>query len=358
MLQTRKLLILALAGVVFLGSLSTGYALWFKSLTVEGTVSTGNVDVSILRAFTDDDGVINEVSLDGDDNNAPGTQVYDRWDDLSSADPAETGPDPKARYEKDVARCTAAGGLGVGAVTAEDVYPSYNCTAWFELQNSGSVPVKIRRITVSTMSTASNLDPSDGAIPLDLSGDILPDADFHVGSLKVCQQIHSGEIVWMDIDQHVLQPAPQGTPLGYTVDVEAAQYNELGICPDESNVCEAVSVEAERAALYQEALDILGPTGVILPLGDECSRFDSDTFTTVGATQKDFTWTEPPADFDTPPGTQGVVPVVTLNGWWYGSDDENAATPDDNYWTRGNGSSDSPFSLGLWLNPDTVGTSA
>ena len=107
-------------------------------------------------------------------------------------------------------------------------------------------------------------------------------------------------------------------------------------------------------SVYERVLDILGPDGTVLPLVElrpgGFGEFRS-TFTTVGAAEATFTWSEPPRAFDTPPAIQGNVPVVTFNG-----KDEMALTPDSDYWSRGDGSSDQAFSVGLWINPSGIGT--
>ena len=90
--------------------------------------------------------------------------------------------------------------------------------------------------------------------------------------------------------------------------------------------------------VYQNVLGILGRTGVVLPLVDP---EQPSSFTTVGAISAVFTWSEPPP----PTALENGVPVVTFNGT-----DEEADSPDAAYWTRGDGSNDSPMSVGLWVN--------
>ncbi len=109
--------------------------------------------------------------------------------------------------------------------------------------------------------------------------------------------------------------------------------------------------------VYEAVLNILGGTGTVLPIGDpDHGQPDATTFKTVGDEQATFTWSEAPNSFDTkldltdPDGFQGIVPVVSLNGA-----DEEADTPDATYWSRGDGSNDSPFSVGVWANMDANG---
>ena len=115
-------------------------------------------------------------------------------------------------------------------------------------------------------------------------------------------------------------------------------------------------------------LRIAGRKGVVLPLGDfphdeffACpiigaappagDGFATTTFSTIGAVAEVFTWSEAPASFDTPGTTEGIVPVVTFNGF-----DEKAVAPDADFWSPGNGSSDEAFTIAMWV--DVVDTAA
>ena len=114
--------------------------------------------------------------------------------------------------------------------------------------------------------------------------------------------------------------------------------------------------QAMWGPVYEAVLNILGSTGVILPIGDpKHGQPSASTFRTVGEEQLPFTWSESPAWFDTPlaltdPGSfQGIMPTIAFNGG-----DEEADTPDAAYWTRGDGASDRPFSVGAWIRPQTL----
>ncbi|MCH7483226.1 MAG: hypothetical protein IIC95_10860 [Chloroflexi bacterium] len=110
--------------------------------------------------------------------------------------------------------------------------------------------------------------------------------------------------------------------------------------------------QAMWAPYYQAVLSILGPTGVILPIGDpHHGQPNATTFTTKGEERLTFTWSEPPASFDTPldltdaDSFQGVMPVVVFNGT-----DEEADSPDAAYWSRVGAA----FSLCMWVNLSDV----
>ena len=100
---------------------------------------------------------------------------------------------------------------------------------------------------------------------------------------------------------------------------------------------------------YLDVLNILGPTGLVMPLVDVgTGGFTGTTFTTVGNQEFTFTWSEPPANFDTPPSSQGTVPVVTFNGI-----NEWTFTPDADYWSRVEGSAQD-FSIVMWVQFDDI----
>ena len=110
--------------------------------------------------------------------------------------------------------------------------------------------------------------------------------------------------------------------------------------------------QALWAPYYDAVLRTLGSTGVILPIGDpHHGQPNAATFTTKGEEQVTFTWSEAPSAFDAaldltdPDSFQGIVPVIVFNGT-----DEEADSPDANYWTRGDGSVDLAFSVGAWIN--------
>jgi hypothetical protein len=98
---------------------------------------------------------------------------------------------------------------------------------------------------------------------------------------------------------------------------------------------------------YEQRLNLLGSTAVILPMGDPLHYSAVDKFKTVGEEQVEFTWSEAIESFDTPfdrnlaSSYQGIIPVVTFNGT-----DEEADSPDAGYWSRVG----TAFSVGAWVN--------
>ena len=98
------------------------------------------------------------------------------------------------------------------------------------------------------------------------------------------------------------------------------------------------------APLYESVLNILGTTGIIIPLADANDENSGrTTVTTRGEIQAVFTYSEAVTSFDTPPTFEGPaeIPRITFNGT-----DEEADSPSVAYWSRIVG----VLSMGAWIN--------
>ncbi|KKK54877.1 hypothetical protein LCGC14_3080280, partial [marine sediment metagenome] len=106
--------------------------------------------------------------------------------------------------------------------------------------------------------------------------------------------------------------------------------------------------------LYAQIRDILGPTGIIIPIGDTAQENSGRTaVTTLGGQEAVFTYSEAISSFDTPPTIAGPsrLPLVAFN-----ATDEEADTPDAAFWSRDDAGGANGFSLGLWANVTNTGT--
>ena len=104
--------------------------------------------------------------------------------------------------------------------------------------------------------------------------------------------------------------------------------------------------------IYEGIFNIVGPTGVILPMGD--TNHENGGRTTVigiGDEQPVFTYSEAVIAFDTPPYYKGParIPIITFNGT-----DEEADSPDAAYWSRDDAGGANGFSLRIWANITNV----
>lgn len=242
-----RVVTISLLVTIALSTLGVAYGLWTKTLVVEGTVRTGEVDLIFVDAFTDDDGRVDNATKDSQDDGGP-SEGFDAWGPASSADPAASGRDEKAHYDKDVAKCEASihEDAQQGSIDKFDVYPSYVCTAWFDIRNIGNIPVKIKSVTITPDGHDSS--DGDGAVNVrlsetnsfDLDGDLKADVEIHVADIRLCQQIDPGEVVQMSIDQHILQAAEEREELNYILEVLLAQWNEMGTSDSNGdNICDS-----------------------------------------------------------------------------------------------------------------------
>ena len=105
------------------------------------------------------------------------------------------------------------------------------------------------------------------------------------------------------------------------------------------------------APAYEFTLQLLGSTGIILPFGDpNHEASDLTSFTTVGEEQAVFTYSEARDTWDnglTYEGPNGGVPILTFNRV-----DEEADSPDADYWFRDDAGGANGFSIGGWVNID------
>jgi len=110
--------------VVALAAVGVGYGLWSKTLFIQGSVSAGDLNAVFVDAFTDDDGVVDNVVKDQQD---------------VGPDPSAPGPNP-SRIADNLASCTAMlaneeqdldaeVGIQTAVLNITEGYPSYWCTA-------------------------------------------------------------------------------------------------------------------------------------------------------------------------------------------------------------------------------------
>jgi len=166
----KKIGILCLALVLALGLLGVGFALWDKTLYINGTVNTGEVDAEFTNVSCMEDV---EVEL------------------------------------KDVGQCEALLGADLQSldITITNGYPCYGCTVYFDITNTGTVPVKVNAMTIT------NPDPAAVAVTWTLD-------------LAVGDQIDAGDSASGDIYIHVEQGAAELAQYTFTAEIWLVQWNE------------------------------------------------------------------------------------------------------------------------------------
>lgn len=224
--------ILFMLVILGVGLVGIGYTFWTKQMQVEGVVALDDVDIAFVKAYTDDNHAVESAKdtqdttlCEPDQNNNGGDPVSGADDDNPGCDPAAAGMDPKLRYDKDIATCSAAIDT---ASTGEKIsihvingYPSYYCTAWFDLENVGSIPVKLQRVILQ----GADIDPSVW-YPLDLDQNGEDDLEVHFTGLDIDQQLDAGDGEQGDVQIHILDGAPQKKAVSFELEMIWRQYNQ------------------------------------------------------------------------------------------------------------------------------------
>jgi hypothetical protein len=139
----KKAVIITLVLVIALASLGTAYALWDKTLFIDGSVQTGDLNMQIVSITSDD---------------PPG--ALDPWYPFLNND-----IDPAPYPLKDV-------GVTEVWIDAEDDqmawiwlqngYPCYWVAVHFTAYNNGTIPVKLNDIILDNPNPCITVLPSDG----------------------------------------------------------------------------------------------------------------------------------------------------------------------------------------------------
>lgn len=148
--------------MIALAVLGFAYAYWNETLTIAGTVETGELDVKFSSATcTDNEGGI------------------------------------------DVGTCTVSTTDQTMTVTIENAYPSYECTVTFTIDNTGTIPAKV---------TATDI-PTVAELSITLEG------------LSVGQVISKDGGVSATLKIHVTGTAAEGSTYTFTVTIVFGQFN-------------------------------------------------------------------------------------------------------------------------------------
>lgn len=123
MTKRLPLAFLAILLIVLLAGLGVAYGLWSETLTIEGTVNTGEVDVGFSGPW-----VAEWVEVNG----------MPQLEPKSKDGAAEC-------YAKAIDSDLTSDGKETIEVTVTGAYPSYHCWVKFDISNLGTVPVHISK---------------------------------------------------------------------------------------------------------------------------------------------------------------------------------------------------------------------
>lgn len=144
------------------------YAMWDKTLYIDGTVHTGEVDAIFTNYY------------------------------------CEEAPEVEG---KDVGSCSVVEGVDNQhlVVTINNGYPCYTCTVYFTIWNRGTIPVKVQSLTVVTPP---------------------PEIDFTFSGIAVGDQIDGDDTQTGSIIIHVDQSADELATYTFSIEIYLVQWNE------------------------------------------------------------------------------------------------------------------------------------
>jgi hypothetical protein len=117
--------VLFLGLVIALGAIGIGQALWSETLTIDGSVHTGTVDV-----YLSDDGTQKCVDIVG----VGLCQQIPEGKDVATCETLYAGPDGDSNVDE---------GADHLQITVTGAYPSFHCKVSFDIGNIGTVPVHV-----------------------------------------------------------------------------------------------------------------------------------------------------------------------------------------------------------------------
>ena len=220
----KKMGLMFMAMVIALVGVGVGYAAWTDTITISGTVNTGDVDLVIEYLSTTE--VWKDLDTDG---NVTVSYIKDAD---TGAIVRQDGVVPQPGLLVAYGNTTAVDVDG-DTITFEfdNLFPSIDFWVDAKLHYAGSIPVKINDISWQSSDTWINHLISGGDIELVIKewdpqshrvGDVLVEGD----------QLHYCDWIWVGVRVHIPQEAHGSTTLlqdrdgSFTVTLEVVQWNE------------------------------------------------------------------------------------------------------------------------------------
>jgi len=193
--------------VLALVSLGMGYGLWSKTLTIDGTVNTGevNAELSIQEVDEGDFEMFNQNDI-SEDMEVEGKDIAECDVALNSSGVSPDLINPGAQYM---------------SITITDAYPSFHCWVEFDVHNNGTIPIKLHAPVITNPNPATVLTVDTlwcyhwPFVPPPPPPVIDPHA-----------QLEPSETVFCVLHVHVEQDAEQDADYTFGATVFAHQWNE------------------------------------------------------------------------------------------------------------------------------------
>jgi len=198
--------------LMLLSVFSVAFAMWSETLKVNTTVDTGELDWEIMEGtLTQKD----TCDFPANDYNAsflpqPGAQQLDK--NVGCTDLELIDSDNDGDYD-------------TLKITMQNVYPWYYEHIAFKVHNDGTIPLKIWRVIING-NIYHELNP--GAIEgeyFDFNGDGKNDTLIWWGD-NFGVQLDPCESANISLDITILQDAPEGSTITFTIQLDAIQWNK------------------------------------------------------------------------------------------------------------------------------------
>jgi len=206
-----------------LAVLASAFAMWSDSLRINMSVETGELDWEIMTGtviYNDACGLQPGYGFAGGND----------WNATFLPEPGAT------QLDKDVG-CTRVslsdsdgdGDYDTMDITLDNVYPWYYTHIAFKVHNDGTIPLKIWRIVIDGQEFYElNEQELQQGVELDLDGDNINDVLIWWGD-NFGEQLHPCHSADISLDVTVLQGAPQGATLSFSISFDAVQWNEYSV---------------------------------------------------------------------------------------------------------------------------------
>jgi len=210
-MKNKKIVALPLIVIAALATIGFAYALLSQTLTIQGTVTTGELDWEIHSPTWNDEY--------GNDYNAsyyPELGSTRLTKDIGSTNVTLLDSDGDGDYDSLLVNLT-------------NVYPWYYTHVAFKAHCTGNIPIKIWKVVFKVndqvKATIYSITDTQATVLLDLNNDGKNDVQIWWGD-NFGVQLHKCQSADMSFDITVLQECPKGTTLTFTIELMAIQWNE------------------------------------------------------------------------------------------------------------------------------------
>jgi len=203
----KKIGLICLVLVLALGSIGVGFAMWSETLTIDATVNTDEVDWEFV-----------DNSFDSKDKGNDWTGDLQVSAVLTALD-KDVGSTTGYFTDED-----GDGDLDTLWVTIHNAYPSYANDIAFWLHCNGTMPMYFEKVIINPggIELTTAFPP---VAKVDLTGEGDNDIEIlwgdHIGT-----QWHFSNEAEISFLVHVLQDAPEGQSLSFSMSLVAVQWNE------------------------------------------------------------------------------------------------------------------------------------